>query len=143
MTESRSTTRFEEVVYREQANLRCALRAYLHNSEQHAREAGITPQQYLLLLVTRGHEYYPRVTIGDLADALKLAPSATSLLVDRAVKRSLLQRQEDQSDRRKFLVTLTAQGQDLLDRVTEAHLEETERLEKTLHDILARTTGSK
>jgi DNA-binding MarR family transcriptional regulator len=74
-----------------------------------------------MLLALRGHENYPEVTIRDLCDALQIRQSSTSLLVDRAVKRGLVDRREDPRDRRQVALSLTAQGQELLDRVMEGN----------------------
>lgn len=107
--------------YRDQADFRCALRKFLRYSEEQAQSAGITPQQHLLLLIVRGHPSYPRVTIRELAEALQLRQSSVSLLVDRTVKRGLLNRREDPEDRRRALVTPTDEGQRLLDEITIAN----------------------
>lgn len=114
---------FTDEDYRAQATFRRTLRAFLSRSEHEAREAGITPQQYLLLLVVRGHSGYPGITIGTITEDLKLAQPTASLLVDRAVKRGLLTRVEDVSDRRRALVSLTAEGQGILDRIMSANRE--------------------
>lgn len=118
--------------YQDQAAFRCALREFLHFSEQQARLAGITPQQHLLLLVVRGHPAYPAVSIGDVAASLKLTHHGASLLVDRSVKRGLVDRREDPADRRRALVSLTGEGQGLLDRITEANRRELGMLEGAL-----------
>jgi DNA-binding MarR family transcriptional regulator len=126
------SVRFGEQDYRDQADFRRALRTLLRSAEEQARAAGLTPQQYLLLLVTRGHASYPHVTIGDLVDALKLQQSTTSLLVARSVKRGLVRRDVDPSDRRKVTITVTDQGQAVLDRVVAAQRQTIDMLEDAL-----------
>lgn len=120
--------RFRDDEYRTQADFRRALRSFLHESESEARRAGLTPQQYLLLLMTRGHRSYPSVMVGELAEALKLQQSTVSLLVDRAVRRGLLHRVESASDRRRVEISLTAEGQRLLDEIMDANRQEMEAL---------------
>ena len=115
--------KFKETDYRHLSEFRRRLRLFLRFSEEQARANGITPQQHLVLAVTRGHPDYPQVAIGALADALQLRQSSTSLLVDRCVKRGLLHRQEDPRDRRRVIVWLTEEGQSILDRVTDANRE--------------------
>lgn len=115
--------KFKETDYRHLSEFRRRLRLFLRFSEEQARANGITPQQHLVLAVTRGHPDYPQVAIGALADALQLRQSSTSLLVDRCVKRGLLHRQEDPRDRRRVIVWLTEEGQNILDRVTDANRE--------------------
>lgn len=107
--------------YRAHADFRYALRRFLRVSERHARAAGITPQQHLLLLAVRGHPSYPRVTIGEIAEHLQLRHNGASLLVERAVRRGLLQRKEDPSDRRRALVSLSEQGERILAQITLAN----------------------
>lgn len=126
---TRRQMRFTDAEYRDQADFRTALRTFLSVSEERARSAGLTPQQYLLLLVTRGHRSYPHVAINELAEALKLQQSTVSLLVDRAVKRELLSRVESQVDRRRVEVSLTAHGQTLLDEIMDDNRRAIETLE--------------
>jgi DNA-binding MarR family transcriptional regulator len=77
----------------------------------------------------RGHEKYPEVAIGEVAEDLKLQHSTASLLVDRAVKKGLLRRVEDASDRRRALVSLTDRGNQVLDRIMSANQEHLHALE--------------
>lgn len=123
---------FSDSDYRDQADFRCALRRFLHFSEEQARAAGITPQQHLLLLVARGHPSYPEVTIGEIAEALQVRHHSASLLVDRSVKRGLLIRREDPVDRRRALVRLTDEGQRMLDTITQANRRQLGTLEGAL-----------
>jgi DNA-binding MarR family transcriptional regulator len=129
-----SPARWAEDDYRDQADFRCGLRKFLRFSEEQARKLGITPQQHVLLVVVRGHHSYPMVTIGDIADALQVRQSSASLLVDRSVKRGLLNRREDPDDRRRAVVTLTDEGQELLDKI----MLENRRELGSLHDSLFR-----
>lgn len=125
-------SKFSETEYRDLADFRCALRTFMSFSEQQARAAGITPQQHLLLLLARGHRSAPRVNIGELADALQVRHHSASLLVDRCVKRGLVERREDPDDRRRALVSLTPAGQDVLDTIIAANQQELGELEEPL-----------
>jgi DNA-binding MarR family transcriptional regulator len=131
-TSSRVPSRFSEDDYRDQADFRSALREFLRFAEEQARQEGITPQQFVLLVVTRGHEVYPNVTIGDIAQALQVRQSSASLLVDRSVKRGLLDRREDPEDRRRAIVQLTDEGQRILDEIMEANRRELGSLRDSL-----------
>jgi DNA-binding MarR family transcriptional regulator len=122
---------FSEQEYRDQAAFRVALYAFLHYADEQAREVGLTPKQWLLLLTLRGHRDYPSVSIRDLADALQIRQSSTSLLVDRAVHHGYLRRVTATDDRRKVMVSLTESGQRLLDTVMEANRRELGRLNWT------------
>lgn len=118
--------------YRDQAGFRCALRRFLRFSEDQARAHGITPRQHLLLLIVRGHQSYPQVNMTDLAESLQLRQPSVSLLVDRGVKRGLLIRTEDPLDRRRILVSLTEQGERILEDITYANRHELSALEDSL-----------
>jgi len=114
-----------DVDFRVQAEFRYAMRRFLHFSEESARAAGITPQQHLLLLAVRGHPSYPAVNITEIAEHLQVRHHSASLLVDRAVNRMvneepapLLYRVQDSTDRRRALVSLTPEGEDILTCVT-------------------------
>jgi DNA-binding MarR family transcriptional regulator len=116
--------RLTDADYRDQANFRAALRKFLHFSEEQARAHGITPQQHLLLLMIRGHSSYPAVTVGEAAESLQIRHHSASLLVDRCVKRGLLDRKEDPIDRRRVQLSLTPEGEHVLARITLANRQE-------------------
>lgn len=124
--------RWSEQDYRDQADFRCALRSFLRFSEEQARKAGITPQQHVLLTIVRGHQSYPSVTVGHIAEALQVRQSSASLLVDRCVKRGLLERGEDPLDRRRAVISLTPEGQRILDVIMSANRRELGELGDTL-----------
>lgn len=115
------TSRWSEQDYRDQADFRCGLRQFLRFSEEQARKSGITPQQHVLLAIVRGHKTYPGVTIGEIAESLQVRQSSASLLVDRCVKRGLIDRREDPDDRRRAVVSLTPEGQEILDQIMGAN----------------------
>ena len=114
--------------FRAQAEFRYAMRRFMHFSEESARAAGITPQQHLLLLAVRGHPSYPAVNITEIAEHLQVRHHSASLLVDRAVNRKvgqerqepapLLYRVQDSTDRRRALVSLTPEGEEILACIT-------------------------
>ncbi len=57
------------------------------------------------------------LSVGGLATHLGISRPVASHLVDQLVQRGLVSRSEDAVDRRRTWVRLTAQGQDLLDRL--------------------------
>src|ERR1051326_2195953 len=71
------------VQYATLAALRFALRQFLRFSEEAAQKAGITPQQHQALLAIKGFPERDEVTIGELAERLKLRHQTTVELVDR------------------------------------------------------------
>ena len=119
--------------YQHLLDLRTGLRRFLRWSEEQAAEAGLTPAQHQLLLAIRGHlkpggSAGAGPTIGDVAESLLLRHHSAVGLVDRAVKAGLVTRQEDANDRRMVRLRLTPLGNDLLNLLSAAHLEELERL---------------
>jgi DNA-binding MarR family transcriptional regulator len=94
------------------ATFREALRAFLRQSEQVARRAGLTPQRHLLLLMIKGApDRSEQMTLTHLAQRLQLAQSTVSELVERAEEAGLVQRHHDGDDGRIALVRLTAEGE--------------------------------
>lgn len=57
------------------------------------------------------------LTVGQLADTLGIGKPAASILVERLVQLGLVARTEDAQDRRRALVSLTAEGADLATRL--------------------------
>jgi DNA-binding MarR family transcriptional regulator len=98
-------------VYRAAAELRTALRAFARRSEQLAREQGLTPQQYVLLLLIKGSpDGRERATVTDLARRLQLGQSTVTELVQRAEDAGLIERTVDRTDARVSWLTLTPSG---------------------------------
>jgi DNA-binding MarR family transcriptional regulator len=101
--------------YREAANLRAALRAFLRRSEEISRRNGLTPRQYLLLLMVKGApDGSERSTITDLVERLALTQSTVTELVQRAQDAELLVREPSASDGRFVYLRLTPRGGQLM-----------------------------
>jgi DNA-binding MarR family transcriptional regulator len=60
-----------------------------------------------------------RARVGDLAAELRVQSSTATRLCDRLVRRGLVERQVDETNRREVAVTLSASGKRLVDKVTE------------------------
>ncbi|WP_068157312.1 MarR family winged helix-turn-helix transcriptional regulator [Rhodococcus phenolicus] len=67
----------------------------------------------LVMVDTRGP-----LNLAAVADALGVNPSNASRAVDRLIKAGLLDRRDAPHDRRNLTLTLTAAGQELVDRVS-------------------------
>src|SRR5215469_7081297 len=80
----------------------------------------LTIGQLKVIMILAGH---PGMTISQLAESLSIGKPSTSILVDRLVQQGLLQRTEDEADRRRTLVTLTAAGNDLTTRLHQGNIE--------------------
>ena len=70
--------------FREAAELRAALRKFLRASERIAREEGLTPSRYLLLLMIKTTPRAGRSTVTELAERMQLTQSTITELVTRA-----------------------------------------------------------
>ena len=81
-----------------------------------AGEDDVTLPQFraLVVLATR-----PGISVGELADALDVAPSTATRLCDRLGRKHLVDRRQGTLDRRATEVHLAAAGRRLVERVTE------------------------
>jgi DNA-binding MarR family transcriptional regulator len=102
--------------YREAADLRSALRQFMRRSEEVARRHGLTPNQYLLLVLIKGApDGSERSTVTELVDRLALSQSTVTELVQRAERAGLLQREQADHDARVAHLCLTELGERRLD----------------------------
>lgn len=93
------------------AEFRTALRRFLRRSERVARQSGLTPQRYLLLLMIKGAAgATQRSTVTELADRLQLAQSTVTELVRRAEEAGLVAREQSTQDARVAHLRLTPEG---------------------------------
>ena len=115
--------------------LRTSLRRFLHWSEHQAKAAGITPAQHRLLLAIKGHPDPAGPTIGDVANHLVLRHHSAVGLIDRAAAAGLVTRAPDRANNSTVRVALTDTGDEKLDDLTEAHLEELEHLAPAMRSL--------
>jgi len=114
------------------AQFRYALRQFLRFSERAAREAGISPQQHQLLLTIKGMHGRTWANVAEIAERLQVSHHAAVALVTRAQNLRLVKRTQGKEDRRTVQVSLTAKGEDLIERLSELHHEELSRLSQIL-----------
>lgn len=107
--------------YRAMAEFRYQIRRFLRFSEHAAREAGLEPQQYQLMLAIKGLPNGDKPRIGDIAERLQIQHHSTVELVDRLSKRSLVRRRRSENDRREVLLELTSKGERLLQELALHH----------------------
>ncbi len=112
--------------------LRTGLRRFLGWSDQQAKDAGLTPAKHQLLLAIKGHPDSAGPTISEIANYLVLRHHSVVGLVDRAESDGLVKRNPDPSNRSVVRVTLTSAGENKLDALTEAHLQEIRHLAPTM-----------
>jgi DNA-binding MarR family transcriptional regulator len=115
------------------AEFRSALRRFLRRSETVARNAGLTPQRYLLLLMVKGApDGSGTSTVTELSERLQLAQSTVTELVGRAEGAGLLSRRPSDEDGRVAHVSLTEEGERRLDRAFTTLEAERESLRDTI-----------
>jgi len=112
------------VDYHALAEIRYQIRRFLHFSEQAAREAGLVPQQHQLLLALKGLPTGRKATISELAERIQIRHHSTVELIDRLVERGLIKRLRDEIDRRRVIIQLTPQGEQILRRLSLRHRHE-------------------
>jgi DNA-binding MarR family transcriptional regulator len=106
---SQTTFQVEDVVA--VAEFRTALRRFLRRSERVARQYGLTPQRYMLLLMIKGAaDGREQSTVTQLADRLQLAQSTVTELVRRAEEAGLVTREQSHDDARVAHLRLTPEG---------------------------------
>jgi DNA-binding MarR family transcriptional regulator len=94
------------------AEFRASLRRFLRRTEKIARQSGLTPQRYLLLLMVAGApDGSGRSTVTELADRMRLAQSTVTELVSRAEEAGLLEREQSQTDARVAHLRLSEEGE--------------------------------
>ncbi len=94
------------------AEFRRRLRRFIAHGDAHVRQAGLTPQRYLLLLAIKGAPDGTEArAIGQLADDLQLAQSSVTELVDRAEAIGLVVRAQGGDDARTVIVRLSEAGE--------------------------------
>ncbi len=94
------------------AEFRAALRRFLRRSERIARQSGLTPQRYLLLLMIKGAPGgTEKSTVTELAERLQLAQSTVTELVSRAEDAGLVDREPSQTDARVAHIRVTPEGE--------------------------------
>jgi len=110
--------------FKTMAELRYQIRRFLRFSETAARQVGIEPQQYQLLMAIKGLPDGAKPNIRFLAERMQLQHHSTVELIDRLVERGLLLRLRATDDRRQVLVKLTGEGEEFLEKLARHHLQE-------------------
>lgn len=115
-------------VYEYLAEFRYQLRKFQKFSESAARELGLTPQQHQLILAIKGYPGRDYVTARELAERLQITHHACVGLIDRCEAIGLVTRRKNPDDGRSILIEVTSAGIQLLEKLSEIHLEEIQRI---------------
>lgn len=114
------------------ARFRFGIRRYLRFSEETVRGHGLTPQQYQLLLALKGFPGREWATVRELADRLQLRHHSVVELANRAQSEGLVERVAHPGDARVVRVVLTADGEQILARLSALHRDELRRMDAVL-----------
>jgi DNA-binding MarR family transcriptional regulator len=114
--------RITEKEYQALGELRYLIRRFVQEGDTAAKQAGLEPQQYLLLLAIRGLPAGQEATISTLAKRLSLRHHSTVELIDRMEAHGYVKRIRGRLDRRQVLVSLQPRGARLLERVVEQRI---------------------
>lgn len=125
--------------YEALSEFRYQLRRFLHFSETAAKEAGLTPLQYLLMLHVRGFPGRDWATVNELSDRLQMQHHGVVALLTRCEEAGLVRRQKSKTDRRMVEVHLQVKGAAQLERLAALHEAELRSLSDTFQ--VARITA--
>ena len=106
------------------AEFRFQMRKFLSFSELASERCGIPAQQYQLMQVIAAMPEGQEASISYLAERMVLRHNSAVELVDRAERAGLVKRETDAKDMRRSLVTMTAEGDAILQRLIAEHLRE-------------------
>lgn len=122
------TTPLSKDVYETLADFRYRLRKFLRFSESAARSHGLTPQQHQLLLAVKGYPRRDVVTAKELAERLQITHHACVGLIDRCEQLGLVARMPNPEDGRSVLIEVTEKGLEVLQTLSEIHLQEIKKI---------------
>ena len=123
--------------YRALAELRYRIRHFIQEGDAAARRGNLEPQQYLLLLATRGLPKESEASIRTLAERLALRHHSVVELIDRLEARGLVGRSRSLGDRREVRVSVTTLGLKLLERVARRRIGELRATGAALADAIS------
>ena len=103
---------------------RFQLTHFLRFSERAAKQAGMAPLQYLLLLHLRGYPGRDWATVGELAARLQASSHGTAALVSRCERQGYVERIRSTIDLRCVEIRLTRKAEAVLGLVVTLHREE-------------------
>lgn len=133
MPDSSAITKTE---YEVLAEFRYTLRSFMSFSENAAKEVGITPQQHQALLAIKGFPGREQISISELSERLQIKHHSAVGLVNRLEDEKLIVRSPAPDDRRKVFISLTKRGIAMLEKLSDIHREELQRLIPQLRSLL-------
>jgi DNA-binding MarR family transcriptional regulator len=123
-----------EIEYEALANLRYRIRKFRQFSGKAAEKLGLTRQQHQALLAIKGLGVGGRMSLSGLAEKLLLSPAEAAELAASLQEAGHVT--IDAKQKRRPAVMLTAQAEELLRRLTPAHLYEIREMAPELMQAL-------
>ncbi|MGO4194324.1 MarR family transcriptional regulator [Rhizobium sp. YAF28] len=123
-----------EIEYEALANLRYRIRKFRQFSGKAAEKLGLTRQQHQALLAIKGLGVGGRMSLSGLAEKLFLSPAEAAELAASLQEAGHVT--IDAKQKRRPAVMLTAQAEELLRRLTPAHLYEIREMAPELMQAL-------
>ncbi|MBN9242733.1 MAG: winged helix-turn-helix transcriptional regulator [Mesorhizobium sp.] len=137
----RKGTEITQADYRALSQFRYLIRRFLEFSQNAAKAVGLQPRQHQALLAIKGFPDGGLVTVGDLAERLRIRHHSAVELVDRLGEAGLVERRHSADDQRKVILILTQRAEALLAELSAVHLDELSRFEPMLTRVLSRRDG--
>lgn len=109
VTKTKRTTGGDALGFEILRSLRRILRRVSKHSRDLSRHGGLTVPQLICLKAVADSDIQ-RVTVGAISKRVSLSPATVSRVIERLVKKGLVERHRWESDRRKVYVELTAAG---------------------------------
>ena len=106
------------------AEFRHQLERFLQHRRRAARQVGLQPKQYQLMLAVKGMPKGQRPTVGQIAERLQIQNHSVVELVDRLEQRRFVQRQRDSVDHRVVRLIITPAGEAVLRKLVSSSLAE-------------------
>ena len=132
---------FSKAEYETLAEFRYALSHYLRFSKNAIELAGITLQQHQAMLSIIGYPGREQVTIGELAERLQIKHHSAVGLVNRLEEQGMVERRQNEADKRQVLIGLTKKGIGVLESLANLHREELRHLGPQLCAMLEHITN--
>lgn len=73
-------------------------------------------------------------TMSELSEEMNLTAGTMTTAIDNLIEKKLVQRENDENDRRKVLITLSKKGNQIAQMVMNQHFEISEKILKTLNE---------
>lgn len=125
------------------AEFRYTLRKFLGFSEAAAISHKVSSQQYQALLAIEGFPSRNWVTIGELAEQLRIAHHSAVGLVNRMETLRLVRRSKSDEDGRRVQVFLTSKGMGVLEKLYRAHRQELKTIGPKLIGLLHKASAGR